>query len=205
MDFNDTTAEASFRAEVTGWLSENASAYGDSGTRRHPVKEEYEEDLKVAREWQAKKAEAGYAAILWPEEYGGRGGTPIEAAIYREEESKYSMPRGFFEIGIGMAGPTMMAYATEEQNKRYLPKMRSGEEAWCQLFSEPGAGSDLAGLRMRAIQEGDEWVMNGSKVWTSGAHYCDYGILVVRHDPTIPKHRGLTYFFYRYALAGDPD
>ncbi|MFP6615595.1 MAG: acyl-CoA dehydrogenase family protein, partial [Candidatus Hydrogenedentota bacterium] len=142
-----------------------------------------------------KKAEAGYAVILWPKEFGGRAGTPIETAIYREEEAKYAVPRGFFEIGIGMAGPTMMSYATQEQNERYLPKMRSGEEAWCQLFSEPGAGSDLAGLKTRAIQEGDEWVINGSKVWTSGAHYSDYGILVVRHDPTLPKHRGLTYFF----------
>lgn len=193
MDFNDTTAEAEFRTEARAWLAENAAVYGLAGTRR--ASEEYKEGLALAREWQAKKAEAGYAVILWPKEFGGRAGTPIETAIYREEEAKYAVPRGFFEIGIGMAGPTMMSYATQEQNERYLPKMRSGEEAWCQLFSEPGAGSDLAGLKTRAIQEGDEWVINGSKVWTSGAHYSDYGILVVRHDPTLPKHRGLTYFF----------
>lgn len=195
MDFNDTPAEATFRAEVKEWLAENASVYLGADTHSSRLRTDYKEDLARAREWQAKKAEAGYAVILWPENYGGRAGTPVETAIYREEEAKYPVPRGFFEIGIGMAGPTMMKYATEKQNERYLPKMRSGEEAWCQLFSEPSAGSDLAGLRTRAIQEGDEWVINGSKVWTSGAHFCDYGILVVRHDPTIPKHRGLTYFF----------
>jgi alkylation response protein AidB-like acyl-CoA dehydrogenase len=194
MDFSDTTSEASFRAEVRAWLEENASVYGKAAPRRSSSGE-YEEGLKRAKEWQSKKADAGYATILWPKAFGGREGTPIEATIFHEEESKFAVPRGYLEIGIGMAGPTMMSYATQEQNERYMPKMRSGEEVWCQLFSEPGAGSDLAGLKTRAIREGDEWVVNGSKVWTSGAHFSDFGILVVRHDPTLPKHRGLTYFF----------
>ncbi|MFP6583156.1 MAG: acyl-CoA dehydrogenase family protein [Candidatus Hydrogenedentota bacterium] len=197
MDFNDTAEEATFRAEVVAWLGEHASVFGQADRRRHTINEDYREDLKRAKGWQAKKGDAGYACILWPKEYGGMGGTPMQAAIFREEESKYAVPRGFFEIGIGMAGPTMMMYATQEQNEKYLPKMMSGEEAWCQLFSEPSAGSDLAGLKTRAIQdeEGGDWVVNGTKVWTSGAHFCDYGIFVARHDPTLPKHRGLTYFF----------
>jgi alkylation response protein AidB-like acyl-CoA dehydrogenase len=94
-----------------------------------------------------------------------------------------------------MAGPVLMKYASEEQKARYLPKMRSGDEVWCQLFSEPSAGSDVAGLRMRSVKDGDDWVINGQKVWTTGAHFCDYGIMVTRHDPTVPKHMGLTYFF----------
>jgi len=195
MDFNDTPEEAKFRVEVQTWLKENASEYGLADARSTRSKENIDEDLQKAKVWQTKKADAGYACIMWPEAYGGRGGTPLEMVIYREEEAKYAVPRGFFEIGQGMAGPTMMAYATEEQKQRYLKPMLRGEDVWCQLFSEPSAGSDLAGLRTRAIQEGDEWVVNGQKVWTSGAHFSDWGILVTRHDPTVPKHMGMTYFF----------
>jgi acyl-CoA dehydrogenase len=119
----------------------------------------------------------------------------METVIYGQEQAKYPLPGEVFSIGIGMAGPVMMKYATEEQKVRYLPKLRSGEEIWCQLFSEPAAGSDVAGLRTRSMKDGDDWIINGQKVWTSGAHYADYGILVTRHDPTVPKHMGLTYFF----------
>lgn len=194
MDFKDTPQEAEFRKEAAAWLAENAPKYL-TNRQRTRSEEDVEADVALAKTWQAAKAQAGYACITWPEEYGGRGASPIHEVIYSEEESKYEVPRGFFAIGLGMAGPTMMAYASEEQKKRYLPKMMSGEEIWCQLFSEPSAGSDLAGLRTRAEREGDEWVINGQKVWTSGAHYSDFGILVTRHDPTIPKHQGLTYFF----------
>lgn len=194
MDFKDTPQEAVFREEVRAWLKANAPQYEveKSGAR---YREDISENIKIAKAWQAAKAEAGFAGIQWPAAYGGRGGTPLEEVIYHQEESKYRVPRGFFEIGIGMAGPVLMAYATEEQKQRYLPKMLNGEEIWCQLFSEPAAGSDLAGIRTRAEREGDEWTINGQKVWTSGAHFSDYGILVTRHDPTLPKHMGLTYFF----------
>jgi len=195
MDLKDTPQEAAFRAEVCAWLEENAADYGAANVRKTYLSEDVDEALKRAKEWQALKADAGYSCMTWPEEYGGRGASTMEAVIYREEEAKYAVPRGFFEIGQGMAGPTMMKYATPEQNKEHMPPMLRGDTVWCQLFSEPAAGSDLAGLRTRAEQEGDDWIINGQKVWTSGAHYSDWGIVVTRHDTTLPKHQGLTYFF----------
>lgn len=194
MDFSDTPDEAAFRAEARAFLERNAepkrgafetweTRYGES------------EGLRLAKDFQRKKAEAGLAAITWPREYGGRGGTPIEQVIYAQEESRYLVPRGYFEIGLGMCMPTLFAYATEEQKRRYPPKALTGEEIWCQLFSEPGAGSDLAGLRMRSVRDGDRWLVNGQKIWTSGAHRADWGILVTRSDPSLPKHKGLTFFF----------
>ncbi len=191
MDFNDNEAEAAFRTQVREWLAENAPKFGPQA-----LQADYGGDpIKYAKAWQACKADAGYACLLWPIEYGGRGATPMETVIYGQEQAKYPLPGEVFSIGIGMAGPVMMKYATEEQKVRYLPKLRSGEEIWCQLFSEPAAGSDVAGLRTRSMKDGDDWIINGQKVWTSGAHYADYGILVTRHDPTVPKHMGLTYFF----------
>lgn len=192
MDFNDSPQEAQFRQEVREWLDKNAPEFY---VDHRGIGDDTEEELARAKAWQKRKAEAGYACLLWPEAYGGPGRTPIEAVIYQQEEGRHRVPRGVFEIGQGMAGPTLMMYASEEQKKRYLPPMLDGSEIWCQLFSEPSAGSDLAGLRMRAEKEGDKWVVNGQKVWTSGAHFSDYGIIVTRHDPTIPKHMGLTYFF----------
>jgi len=191
MDFDDTREEAEFRKEVRLWLEANAAHFN-----KPPAKALSDaEALEVARAWQVKRAESGYAKITWPKEYGGLGGTPIQAVIYEQEESRYYIPNGFFHIGLGMCMPTMIAYATKEQLKRYVPKALSGEEIWCQLFSEPVAGSDLAGIRTRAEKDGDEWVINGQKVWTSGAHYADYAILITRSDPTKPKHKGLTMFF----------
>jgi alkylation response protein AidB-like acyl-CoA dehydrogenase len=151
--------------------------------------------LQDAKDWMTKKYEAGWACLHWPKEYGGRDATAIERVIWAQEESKYKVPGGFHEIGQGMAGPTMMLYATEEQKKQYLPPMAKGQEIWCQLFSEPGAGSDLAGIKTKAELDGDTWTINGQKVWTSGAHYSDYAILVTRSDFNAPKHKGLTYFF----------
>ena len=115
--------------------------------------------------------------------------------IFNQEESKYQTPDSIFSIGQGMCAPTMMTWATEEQNERFMPPLASGEEVWCQLFSEPAGGSDLAALRTRAVKDGDDWIVNGQKIWTSGAHYSDYGVLVLRTDPDVPKHQGLTYFF----------
>ncbi|MEC7865920.1 MAG: acyl-CoA dehydrogenase family protein [Pseudomonadota bacterium] len=194
MDFNDTPEEASFRKEVNDWLSSNASlkkSPQDSGMAGMGE----EDALKNAKKWAAKLYESGWSCLHWPKEYGGRGSTPIERVIWGQEASKYKVPGGFFEIGQGMAGPVLMMYATEDQKKRYLPPMAKGEEVWCQLFSEPGAGSDLAGLKTKAVLDGDTWTINGQKIWTSGAHYSDYGILVTRSDPTAQKHKGLTYFF----------
>ena len=200
MDFNDTPQEAEFRAEVREWLEANAKDY-EVGPTRHGDPSDLDEALKRGKEWQAKKADAGYAFLQWPKEYGGRGGTTIEAVIYSVEEANYSLPSEFFVIAP-FAGPTMMAYASEEQKKRYIPKMLRGEEVWCQLFSEPSAGSDLAGLRTRAVRDGDDWVISGQKVWTSCAHYADYAIIVTRHDPSLQKHKGLTYFFFDMKSPG---
>lgn len=195
MDFNDTAEEAQFRAEVRAWLEANAHPRDPRKARAGRSAKPESERLQRAREWQAKKAEAGYAAITWPKEFGGLGGSPIQSVIYSQEEAHFDVPGGFFEIGLGMCIPTMLAWATEEQKQRYVKPALYGEEIWCQLFSEPSAGSDVAGLRTKAERDGDEWVINGQKVWTSGAHYCDYGIIVTRSDPTVPKHKGLTFFF----------
>ena len=146
--------------------------------------------------------DAGWACLRWPKEFGGRGASAIEQVIWGQEESKFETPQSVFQIGQGMAAPTLMAYANEEQKKRFLPKLASGEEIWCQLFSEPAGGSDLAALRTRSEKRGDEWVINGQKIWTSGAHYSDWGILVTRSDPTVPKHKGLTYFFLNMKSPG---
>lgn len=193
MDFNDTETEAKFREEAKAFLSANAEPKTIAKTRRSGESEE--ESLKRGKAWQKKKAEAGFAQITWPKEWGGRGGSPIEQVIYNQEEAKYDVPQGHFAIGLGMCVPTVMHYADEETCKRFVGPALRGEEIWCQLFSEPSAGSDVAGLRTKAVRDGDEWVINGQKVWTSGAHYSDYGILLVRTDPDVPKHKGLTMFW----------
>ena len=199
MNFNDTAEEAKFRKEASDWLSSNAEKKEHSRDVYRPAEMTGEggesSALQDAKDWMTKKYEAGWACLHWPKEYGGRDATAIERVIWAQEESKYKVPGGFHEIGQGMAGPTMMLYATEEQKKQYLPPMAKGQEIWCQLFSEPGAGSDLAGIKTKAELDGDTWTINGQKVWTSGAHYSDYAILVTRSDFNAPKHKGLTYFF----------
>ncbi len=189
MDFNDTPEEAEFRTEVQAFLSKHLQPKTGAQTR-----ERGEEFLKRAKEWQKTKAQAGYANITWPKEIGGRGGTPMQQVIWNQEEGKYDAPTGPFQIGLGMCIPTVIAFGSDEHKKRYVQKALLGEEIWCQLFSEPSAGSDVAGLKTRAVKDGDEWVINGQKVWTSGAHYSDYGILLTRTDPSVPKHKGLTMF-----------
>jgi acyl-CoA dehydrogenase len=198
MDFSDTRQEADFRAEVRAFIDDNAphylkpflekSGFGNTNTGEYDT-------LAEAKKWQKTKAEAGWACLLWPTEYGGRGATPIENVIWSQEEGIYGRLSGTFIIGQGMCAPTMMSYAGEAQKQRYLPKLASGEEVWCQLFSEPNGGSDLAGLRTKAEKDGDEWVINGQKIWTSGAQHSDFGILITRTDPNVAKHKGLTMFF----------
>jgi acyl-CoA dehydrogenase len=192
MDFNDTPKEAAFRAEARGWLEANAEPLAPG--ERQELFAERADRLAEARAWQARKADAGWACITWPREYGGRDATPIESVIWNQEESKFRVPPNVFTIGLGMAGPTLMTHGTPEQKRRWLPKLRRGDEVWCQLFSEPSAGSDLANLRTQSVRDGDQWRVNGQKIWTSGAHYSDWGILVTRSDPNVPKHAGLTYF-----------
>ncbi len=201
MDFSDTPQEAAFRAEARAWLENHAEpkrAQFETWQTRYGEAE----GLTRAKHYQLRKAEAGFAGITWPKEYGGRGGTPIQQVIWTQEETEYLAPRGYFEIGLGMCMPTLFAYGTEEQKRRYAPRALTGDEIWCQLFSEPGAGSDLAGLRTRSVRDGDSWVVNGQKIWTSGAHRADWGILVTRSDPARPKHKGLTFFFLDMHSAG---
>ena len=191
MDFNDTPEESLFRAEARDFLNAHAQLKNDSEPR-----DESEGDyLARAKAWQKLKYENGWACLNWPKEYGGRDATPMQLIIWNQEESRYDVPTAPFAIGLGMCGPTMIAYASEQQKREMLPRMASGENIWCQLFSEPAGGSDLAALRTKAERVGDEWIINGQKIWTSGAHYSDWGILVTRSDPTVPKHKGLTFFF----------
>jgi acyl-CoA dehydrogenase len=195
MDFNDTPEEAAFRAEARAWLEANAKLRGvDDGGGVDLGERVDDETLRAAKEWQKKKADAGWACIRWPEEYGGRGASAIQGVIWGQEESKFKTAPNIFGIGHGMCGPTVMTHGTPEQKERWIPKLLSGEEIWCQLFSEPSAGSDLAGLRSTAVRDGDDWIVNGQKIWTTGAQFCDWGILVVRSDPNAAKHAGLSYF-----------
>lgn len=194
-----------FRKEARSWLDANApkqlkphldaSPFGTTQTGD-------EDPVEAAIAWQKKKAGSGWAALMWPTEYGGRGATPMENIVWRQEEGIYGSLSRIFIIGLGMCGPTIMEYASEEQKKRYLPKLASGEEIWCQLFSEPASGSDLAGLRTKAEKDGDEWVINGQKIWTSVAHLSDYGILLARTDPNVAKHKGLTMFLLDMRTPG---
>lgn len=198
MDFDDTPEEAEFRQEVKAWLAGQASRYDLTLQGALSL----DEQLALGREFQASKAEKGYAKITWPKELGGMGGTPMQAVIYDQEEEKYDFPTVFFAISLGMPIPVMRRFATEAQKQRYLLPALRGEEIWCQLFSEPAAGSDLAGIRLRAVKEGDDWILNGQKVWTSWAHISDFGVIVTRTDPSLPKHQGLTYFFVDMKAPG---
>ena len=192
MDFSDTDEEAAFRHEVVAFLNLQAEKKAGRSFDSEPIDTAR---VAAARAWQATKAQAGFAGITWPKRWGGRGGTPMQHVIYGQEEAKYSVPHGVFEIGLGMCIPTLMAYAAKDVAERYVGPALRGEEIWCQLFSEPSAGSDVAGLRTRAVRDGDDWVIDGQKIWTSGAHFSDFGLLLTRTDPSVPKHAGLTMFF----------
>ena len=203
MDFDDTPAEAAFRAAARDWLTANAKPVdATQGHRSNPWGDDEAEHVRACKAWQRTLYDGGWAGITWPKDYGGRGANAIEAAIFNQEQAKFDVSAGVFAVGIGMVGPTLIAHGTADQKTRYLDALLRGEEVWCQLFSEPGAGSDLAGLGTRAIRDGDEWVINGQKVWTSGAHYSDFGILLARSDPSQPKHRGITYFILDMRTPG---
>ncbi len=194
MDFNDTPEQAKFRKEVQDWLQANAIPIRYPRELFYPELPESER-LQLAQTWQHKKAESGFAAITWPKEYGGRGGSQIEKVIYSQEEANYCVPFGFFEISLGMCIPTLMSYGSSEEKDRYVKPALYGDEIWVQMFSEPSAGSDLAGIRTKAVKEDDDWIINGQKVWTTCAQFADYGIVLTRTNPDAPKHKGLTMFY----------
>jgi alkylation response protein AidB-like acyl-CoA dehydrogenase len=195
MDFNDTPEEAAFRAEARAWLDANAKLKGPDDKGADALGDRTTPELvDQCQAWQKKKFDAGWACLTWPKELGGRGATSMQNVIWGQEEAKFKTPPGIFGIGIGMCGPTILTHGTDAQQKQWIPRLMSGEDIWCQLFSEPSAGSDLAGLRSTAVRDGDDWIINGQKIWTTGAHFCDWGILVVRSDPNAAKHAGLSYF-----------
>ena len=188
MDFRDTPEEAAFRTELRAWLEANIP----SNDGMSPSNTRWNES--VSREWSKELFDAGYAGLTWPQEYGGSAAPYTHQAIFLEEAARAESPEHIGVIGLGMAGPTIIAHGTSEQKERHLSRILSGEEVWCQGFSEPGSGSDLASLRTRAVPDGDDFVVNGQKVWSSFAHIADYCILVARTDPDAPKHAGITYF-----------
>jgi alkylation response protein AidB-like acyl-CoA dehydrogenase len=201
MDFNDTPEEAQFRAEARAFLErvcEPKQAENDRMSRSLKPSEY----MQAAKNYQKQKAEAGFAGITWAKEHGGRGLAPIFSVIFGQEEAKFDAPSSVFAIGLGMCLPTVIAFASDAIKQRYVAKALSGEEIWCQLFSEPGAGSDVAASKTKAVREGDDWIVNGQKVWTTGAHFSDFGIVLVRTNPDVEKHKGLTMFIVDMKAPG---
>lgn len=196
MDFNDTPEEAAFRTEARAWLEQNAKPR-NAGNSLVVNQEtgDFIKELPIARAWQAKKYDGGFGAIYFPKDVGGRGGTSLQNMIFMQEEGKFDVPatNHFMIVNRGCCSLLMKYGSAEHKEKLIRPSLRS-DLIWCQLFSEPGAGSDLAGVRTRAARDGDDWVVNGQKIWTSNAHLADYGVLVARTDPTVPKHKGLSFF-----------
>lgn len=197
MDFDDSPEEAAFRAECRAWLDANATlkvrADDCFGPHMSP-----EQRMQAAREWQEKKARAGFGAITWPQVLGGCGGTPMQELIWRQEEGRYNVPTGLFNVSLGMVIPSVMAHASREVLATHITPALRGEHLWCQLLSEPGAGSDLGMVRTRAERctDGREgWIVNGQKVWTSLAQFAQYGLVLTRTDPEQPKFDGLSTFF----------
>ena len=189
MDFSFSPEEERFRQDLRDWLQQNLPS-GWGSTFKMP---KGKERIEFLRHWQRKLHQGGYLGLSWPKEYGGRGASMIELAIFNEEMAKVEAPGPLNVLGLSMAGPTIIVHGTEEQKKRHLPKILNCDEIWCQGFSEPGSGSDVASIRTRAELRGDEFVVNGQKVWTSLAQIADWCMLLVRTDPDAPKHRGISY------------
>jgi alkylation response protein AidB-like acyl-CoA dehydrogenase len=192
VDFDDTPEEAAYRARVRTALEERA----DQLLRLAPGEETPDARRHEAqlRRTQRVLAQAGLVGVTWKPEHGGQGGTLVQQAIVAQELSRARVPQLINHIGIGMCGPTVIAHGSEDQRSRYLARLLRADDVWCQLFSEPASGSDLAALRTSAVRDGEDWVVNGQKVWTTLAHVADFGILLARTDPTRPKHAGLTMF-----------
>jgi acyl-CoA dehydrogenase len=191
MDFEDTPEEAAFRAVARQWLEEHAPKHALPAD----VALDEAEEVRRGRAWQRALFDGGMAGIGLGPSLGGRAGTMVEAMVFAEEEARYRLPRGVYVmIGLNMVVPVIARHASKEQRKQFIEPTLKGELTWCQLFSEPSAGSDLANLRTKAVRDGDRWIINGQKVWSSWAHHADWGILVARSDPSLPKHKGLTFF-----------
>lgn len=191
MNFELSEQEQAFRDHLRQWLQDNLPE-GWGETVFEPV--ELQEKVVFLKDWTRKLHEAGYAGLNWPKAYGGAGATLMEQVIFNEEVARLKAPTAYNGIAIGMVGPTLIEVGTEEQKKRHLSKMLNCEEIWCQGYSEPGSGSDLASLQTRAVQDGDEFVINGQKVWTSYAHDAAFCFLLTRTNPDVPKHKGLSCF-----------
>lgn len=202
MDFNDTPAEAAFRAEARAWFEANARPRRSDAPPGLFDERESEDLVAASRAWQGRKAAAGFGAIIWPKEHGGRGGRLVEQSIWDQEEAGYDTPPNIFSVSLGMVGPTIATHGTPDQKARHLRAMLTGAQLFCQLFSEPGAGSDLAGIATRARPGNGGWVVDGQKVWTSRAHQSEFGLLLARTDPSVPKHRGLTAFILDMGAPG---
>jgi len=201
VDFTLTPEQEAFRESVRAWLTANMPKEWDrrvTATSDVPRPEAYD----VLRQWQRTMYDAGFVGLTWPKEAGGQGLTFIEEMILHQEMALAKAPPILNILGVGMAGPTIVAYGTDEQKRRYPPKILSCEEIWCQGYSEPNAGSDLAALQTRAVKDGAHWVVNGQKVWTSLAHIADYMMLLARTDPDAPRHKGITYFLLDMKTPG---
>ena len=190
MDLSDSAADADFRTEFRAWLEANVPA--EWRTSEFWMRQSPAQSFELRREWEANKAREGYAGINWPKEYGGRGGTPTQKAIYDEEMARADAPVTVNTLGLTFLGPTVMAIGSDAQKRDIIKPMLHNEVIWCQGFSEPGAGSDLAGLTTRATDEGDHWVVNGQKVWTTNALHADRMFALVRTDPQSQRHRGIS-------------
>lgn len=183
-----------FRGRAREWLAANAPPPAPDATE--------DQHVRTAKRFQKALHQAGFAGITWPSEFGGQGLSAAEQQAFDEEAAAHELPTSLFLIGVGMCGPTLVDLGTAEQKARYVPPLLRGEEVWCQLFSEPGAGSDVAGLQTSAVRDGDAWVVNGQKVWTSNAQHADFGALLARTDPDLPKHRGITMFIVDMRASG---
>ncbi len=202
MDFEDTPDEATFRAKARAFLDANAERRKPGAVEGYRRGQDAPGAMERAKDFQKRKFDAGFVGIHWPAEWNGQGGTQIQNVIYNQEESQYDVLSGIFGIGVNLAMPTICTWGTPEHRTEFLTRTMRADIVWCQLFSEPGGGSDLAALRTRAEKDGDHWVVNGQKIWNSGAHYSDFGILVARTDPDVAKHAGLSFFILDMKTPG---
>jgi hypothetical protein len=201
MDFDYPPEAEKLRHELRAWLDANLSERLRGATWASATDADHE-DVALLREWNAKLADAGYAAIAWPEEYGGRGAGVMEQVVLAEEMNRAGAPGTLNPIGISNIAPAIMAHGTEEQKRRLLPRMRRGDDIWCQGFSEPDAGSDLASLRMSAVRDGDHYLVNGQKVWNTLGNLANWCEVLVRTDPSVPRHRGISCLLVDMTLPG---